>query len=162
MQESSDGRGIPRYHIYMTAKSTNPKYAAQDILSRRDHSEFELRQKMKKKGFFGDELEETVEWLKTKKLLNDELFAKKYIESIILTRAVGRRYLAFKLKEKRIGEEAIGAALDELLDEATERDLAQKATSSWKKSHSKHAADKTRLSRFLLSRGFSGSAMRAS
>lgn len=134
--------------------NTDPTYLAQDILSRRDNSEWELRQKLIKKGIYAAELEETIAWLKQKKYLNDEDFAKKYIQSILRTKAVGKRYLAHKLKEKHIHEETITATLQELVGEEVEKELAQKAAKSWQKSHPKYAQDKMRLSRFLASRGF--------
>ncbi|MBI3255968.1 MAG: regulatory protein RecX [Candidatus Andersenbacteria bacterium] len=134
--------------------NTDPKYLAQGILSRRDNSEWELRQKLAKKGIDSKNIEETIVWLKGKKYLNDEEFAKTYIESILRTKAVGRRYLAHKLKEKHINPETIDAALQELVGEEVEKELAQKAAKAWQKAHPKFAQDKMRLSRFLASRGF--------
>ncbi len=135
-------------------KNANPKYLAQDILSRRDHSEYELRQKLAKKGVYGSEVEETIEWLKTKKYLSDATTARHYIEGTLNSRAVGRRYIQHKLQQKRIANDIIKEALDDLVDKDKEQELARKAAASWKKAHPKHAQDKIRLSRFLLSRGF--------
>lgn len=146
---------ITHYDMVMAAISKDPKYIAQDILSRRDNSEWELRQKLAKKGVHSEEIEATIAWLKQKKYLNDEVFAQKYIESILRTKAVGKRYLAHKLKAKRIASEVINATLQELGGEEAEKALAQKAARAWQKSHPKHAQDKMRLSRFLASRGFS-------
>lgn len=138
----------------MKPKSTNPHWAAQDILSRRDNSEFEMRQKLARQGFQAEEIEETITWLKEKKLINDAVLARRYTESIIRTKAVGRRYVSYKLKEKRISDEAIQEALAELMSEEVQKELAQKATETWQKQHKKHAQDKNRLRRFLMSRGF--------
>lgn len=138
----------------MAFKFTDPKYLAQDILSRRDNSEWELRQKLTQKGIPQEEIETTIAWLKQKKYLNDEGFAKKYIQSILRTKAVGKRYLTHKLKEKHIHEETITTTLQELVGEEVEKKLAQKAAKSWQESHPKYAQDKMRLSRFLASRGF--------
>ena len=55
-------------------KSSNKRnvfYQAQAILSRRDHAEAEMRQKLNNKGFSGEEVQEAVDWLYEKKLLND-------------------------------------------------------------------------------------------
>lgn len=140
----------------MTPKPTNAKYLAQDILSRRDNSEYELRQKLGKKGVYGSELEETIAWLKAKKYLNDAATARHYIEGMLRTRAVGKRYLQHKLQQKRIAPDVIKEALNELLDETQEKALLKKAAAAWQRTHPKKADDKIRLSRFLLSRGFSG------
>lgn len=139
----------------MTPKPTNAKYLAQGILSRRDNSEYELRQKLGKKGIYGSELEETITWLKAKKYLNDAVTAQHYIEGALRTKAVGKRYLQHKLQQKRISSDVIKETLDKLMSQEKEKELAQKAAKSWKKAHPKHADDRTRLSRFLLSRGFS-------
>src|SRR3989344_989940 len=142
------GLRITHYDMVMAAISKDPKYIAQDILSRRDNSEWELRQKLAKKGIPGQEIEATITWLKQKKYLDDEVFAQKYIESILRTKAVGKRYLAHKLKAKRIASEVIDTTLQELVGEEVEKELAQKAAKSWQKSHPKYAQDKMRLSRF--------------
>ena len=138
------------------SQSTHPHYAAQDILSRRDHSEWELKEKLAKKKFSPAEIQETIHWLKGKKLINDQAFAKRYIEGVIHYKAVGPRYLAHKLKAKRINQVYIDAALQEVIGDDKEKALMAKAAAAWQKSHPKYAQDKARLSRFLLSRGFSG------
>lgn len=139
----------------MTIKSTDPKYLAQDILSRRDHSEWELRQKLKKKGMSGQGMEETIEWLKMKKYLSDEVFSRKYIESTLRTKAVGKRYLSFKLKEKHIAQNIVSQAVAELVSEETEKELLHQAATSWRRTHHSYKDEKIRLGRFLHSRGFS-------
>lgn len=145
----------------MTSKNANPHYAAQDILSRRNHSEFELRQKMVKKGFFREDIDETVGWLKSKKYLNDEKMARSFIEATLATKAVGPMYISFKLKQKKIASDIIQALLGEMVDKEKETELIQRAAASWRRSHPKHAQDKMRLARFLLSRGFSSSLLEA-
>src|SRR5690348_11419305 len=123
-------------------KKGDIKYQAQDILSRRDHSEFELRQKLAKKGFSAAAINEVITWLQTKKLVNDAAFARRYVESLIRSRAVGRRYLSHKLVEKRVNKEAAQAAITELITDEVEKDLAIRAAAAWQRQHAKYAADK--------------------
>jgi regulatory protein len=135
--------------------NTDPHYLAQDILSRRDHSQWELQEKLKKKGVSYPEIQETIVWLKAKKYLNDATFARNYIERTIRTHTVGKRYLAYKLKAKRVPSDIINTVLKEIVSEEIETELMKKAAQAWKKSHPKFAGDSMRLGRFLLSRGFS-------
>src|SRR5262245_44860713 len=100
-----------------TPHSANPRYIAQDILSRRDHSEWELKAKLAKKVLSQADIEATVDWLKTKKLINDHAFATKYITSIIRVKPVGPRYLSHKLQQKRVNRQIIDQVLHELLGE---------------------------------------------
>ena len=134
---------------------TNPIYQAQDILARRDHSEYEVRTKMARKGFEPQQIDEAVAWLKENKLLNDELFAQKFVRHTLLMKPVGPRYLIQKLQQKRVAAEAIEPAVYEEITDEREEELVQAAAEQWKRSHQRHADDRNRLQRFLISRGFS-------
>lgn len=140
-------------------KAKDIRYVAQDILSRRDNSEYEIKQKLLKKGFPLDEIEATIAWLKSKKYLSDILFAQRYVAQILRSKAVGKKYIAYKLEQKKIARSIIEEVLSEYVPDDVEKKLAKKAAANWKKVHARHAADKNRLTRFLLSRGFSGSAL---
>ena len=52
---------------------------ALDILSRREHSVLELKQKLKKKYDTEDDIEETISRLKKNNLLNDYRFSESYV-----------------------------------------------------------------------------------
>jgi SOS response regulatory protein OraA/RecX len=79
----------------------NPRYVAQDILSRRDHSEAEVYLKMKRKNFSSHQINETIQWLKTKHLINDATFAQKYIQSTLEFKSVGPLWFKQKLHQKK-------------------------------------------------------------
>ncbi|MEX0650382.1 MAG: regulatory protein RecX [Candidatus Andersenbacteria bacterium] len=138
-----------------TGKRTDPKWLAQDILSRRDHSEAEVRQKLSRKGFSSSAVQSAIEWLYSQKLLDDEAYTRRYVESILRTKTVGSRWMYTKLKQRGIGSQYINEALAQLLPADKEKELMREAAESWKRVHVKHAGDKIRLSRFLASRGFS-------
>ncbi len=144
----------------MPQKRTDPYYQAQDILSRRDHSEFEVRQKLKRKGFDGKAVSEVVQWLKEKKLLNDAVFAGRYVESIVRSKLVGSRWIQNKLREKRIGQTDIETALRHHLTDDQEQELCRQAAESWMRRKSS-VGDKAKLFRFLSSRGFSMKAIQS-
>lgn len=138
----------------MKGKRQNPLYQAQAILSRRDHSEEEVRLKMKRKGFTQGQIDRAVEWLYAHKLLDDHLFARRYIESTIMLKPVGRRWLSMKLRKRGVPKSVIGESLDALLSGRKEEVLLKQAVASWKRSHPKNKDDAQPLGRFLLSRGF--------
>ncbi len=144
-----------------TNKRANPIYQAQDILSRRDHSEFEVRTKLKRKKFSPQEIDRAINWLYGNKLLNDAAFTQRYIDSILLGKPVGPRWLTQKLREKRIDSSIIEDALAETFAEGKEEELARDAATRWRRSHPSKASDKQKLQNFLISRGFSFDAVGA-
>lgn len=136
-------------------KRTDPIYQAQDILSRRDHAEFEVRQKLKRKGFTPAQVEEAVAWLYTHRLLDDRAFARRFVESTLLMKPVGPRYLQFKLKQKGVASSIIDEAISAALAERSEAEILQEAIEKWRRSHPRYQHDRERLTRYLVARGFS-------
>jgi regulatory protein len=134
------------------------RYEAQAILSRRDHSEAEVRQKLTKKGFGSSDIAEVIVWLKEKKYVNDAKFARAYAESILRQKAVGPKWLAMKLKEKKIASDIIQEEVQRVFA-GKEGEIAKRAAEKWKRMRPARAEDRQALMRFLLSRGFSGSAI---
>lgn len=141
--------------IHMTSKRTNSIYQAQDILSRRDHSEFEVRTKLKRKRFGPTEVERAIKWLYEQKLLDDAAFTKRYIDSMLLGKPVGPRWLQQKLFAKGVDSSIIEDALTQTFTAGKEAELAQDAAERWRRSHPSKADDKQKLQNFLISRGFS-------
>lgn len=141
-------------------KRTDPFYQAQDILSRRDHTEFELRAKLKKKGFGPDTINSTIAWLQGKRLLNDQKLTERYIINTLQTKPVGPRWIAQKLRQKGIAPAVIEESLGAYLSLDRQKELARQAANSWRRQRSQYKDDKQRLQRFLLSRGFSFEAIR--
>lgn len=139
--------------VGMRPQHKNPRYLAQDILSRRDHSEAEMRQKMAKKKVPPADIDDTITWLKTKKYLNDARFAATYIETMVNLKPVGPRWLEAKLRQKGVKLDTIQQALDKSY--SSEKDLAQQAADRWRRSHPAKAGDNQKLARHLAARGFS-------
>lgn len=135
-------------------KRTNPYYVAQDILSRRDHSEFELRTKMRRKHFNPDQINDVVAKLKKLNLVNDEKFTVMFVANTLLFKAVGPKYLSYKLKQKGITSSLIEAALAEAFPPGREAELAHQVATRWRRTHVP-SPDKQNLTRHLISHGFS-------
>jgi regulatory protein len=132
----------------------SPKEIAIDILSRRDNSIYEMRMKLKKKEIAQEGIDETIDWLIGKRLLNNKTFAQKRAESIFRTKLVGPRFIYAKLQQAKVASHIIDEALDNLATSAEWDERARKAIEQWKKVHPKHADDKIRQMRFLAARGF--------
>lgn len=135
---------------------SNPIYVAQDILSRRDHSEAEVRKKLQHKGFTSADIQKAIDWLYTKKLLDDQRYMETYVTSVINRKAVGPMYLIAKLRERGIAGDVAKAFVRDHVSRDQEKELLQQAAESWMRTHQKHADDKVRLMRHLASRGFPG------
>jgi len=166
-------------------KSENSNYVAQAILSRREHSIFEVKSKLRRKGFTPEQINETIAWLQEHKFLDDKKFAHMYVNNVLRFKPVGPHWLRAKLKQKGVGDSIIeGAIKDAFLhpggvDEvdssgvapagrslgegwkhgsssvSREEELIRQAADHWKRTHSKYKDDRQRLYRFLASRGFS-------
>jgi regulatory protein len=133
---------------------TTPKGIAIDILSRRDNSIREMKQKLKKKGISEEEIEDTIEWLKQKRLLDDRVFAQKKAESIFRIKLCGPKYIESKLRGAGIASEIIDEVIHEIASQEEWEGRARKAVEQWKKIHPKYGDDRVRKMRFLVSRGF--------
>ncbi len=136
-------------------KSEDAFYQAQAILARRDHSEHEVRTKLTRKGFASERIDDVIGKLKRLKLIDDEKFAAMYVANTLRLKNVGPRWLVHKLKEKRIAPDFIEPAVYSVVDEVKEEELARAAAEAWRRSHPARDGDRDRLTRFLLSRGFS-------
>lgn len=135
-------------------KRDNPIYQVQAILSRRDHSVSEVRRKLKAKWFSPEQIDEAITWAQEQQLLDDESFAQKYIESVMRSKAVGRRWLQHKLREKGVSAGVVEQTLAQSYPPELEQAKVGEATQSWRRQHPGKAGDRDKLMRFLLSRGF--------
>lgn len=87
---------------------------ALNILSRRDHSEVEVRRRLSAKGFLPEIIDEVIAGLREAGYLNDRRFARVYAESAIRNgRGFGFR-LRLDLSRRGIDEELIADTMDEV------------------------------------------------
>lgn len=76
------------------------------LLARREHSEFELRQKLTTREFADDDIELAIERLLAKDYLSDERFAQSTCR-YRMNRGYGWRYIANELKQKGVSSTII-------------------------------------------------------
>lgn len=128
-------------------------HAAIRLLSRREHSVKELRQKLLTKSFEPEEITPVIEFL----LDNDYVSNIRFAESVIrnkISRGYGWQHIQQELKHKGVSQEIYGAVLAE-----QEVDWYLQAELAYQKKYGDTAAedakDKAKRLRFLQYRGYS-------
>jgi len=128
-----------------------------NLLVKKDYSSFQLQQKAKQKGYSDLEIEAEIEWLKSKKFLDE----KRLVENILLfyQGQKGLIWIKQKLQTLKISNDLIEETLTELdLDFSPSQSLKKQIENkyhfsfqSWQKLDFKI---KSKVYRFLASRGF--------
>lgn len=130
-------------------------------LSRRAHTAFELRQKLKKRPGVTSALEDQVlRRLEELKLIDDEAYLRTAIELAIRIKPQGRFSLANRLRQKGIPMEQTETTWRKM--ELDEKALAQEALNRAHKRFNRVPPEKLyqRQVQFLASRGFSPEVVR--
>jgi regulatory protein len=132
---------------------------ALDLLSRRDHSEFELIQKLKRRGCSIEEIQAAIERLKENGVLSGKRYSQSRARSL-LNRGYGSRYISAALRQKRA--ELPASELNQLQEDMglSDEDQAKKILEKKLRSLKKTPVDKAekqkvraRLLSFLVRRG---------
>lgn len=123
------------------------------LISHRPRTEQEIRQKLTEKQYTTDQIDMTVVKLKESSLVQDETFARMWVENRNLLHPRSRRLINYELRRKGIAEELIDTVLQgseedsELAFQAAHR-YAQRLTGlDW-------MTFRKKLSAFLARRGF--------
>ena len=136
----------------------SPLALALNLLSRRDHSEAELRRKLSPKGFSAEALDETMTRLKDAGYLDDKRFAQCFAEAAIRN---GRGYgfrLRLELSRRGIPDEVVEetlAALDAEYDEITTLSELMARKFEGFDPHQAEERQKRRVISYFQRRGFS-------
>ncbi|MFH1194070.1 MAG: regulatory protein RecX [bacterium] len=140
----------------------NEKFAIREtsfrLLSRRIHSEKELKQKLSRKYFHKQIIDETIESLKQGQYLDDKDFAEKFTEEKIRRKKLGLDKIKSQLILKGISGEIIKECISshqstELLKENA-LNLAAKKIQSLQKRNVETKKIKQRLYSYLASKGY--------
>lgn len=94
----------------MTAQSITAR--AVNLLSRREHSQLELRTKLRKAEFELNEINDTIEKLAKADIQSDDRFAENYLR-YRSQRGFGSVKIRLELQERGVGSHIINAALDQ-------------------------------------------------
>ena len=129
--------------------------SAFDLLSRRIHTEHELRTKLKKK-FWNSNINIVIEECRGLNLLNDDYFAECYIQELI-SKGKGKFQIISSLKRKGISKDISDKYIAQLINADDELERAKNIAQRKMRSYRNEPADKVKekLMRHLLSKGYS-------
>jgi regulatory protein len=94
------------------------------LLGYRARSEWEVRDRLRRREYEEAVIDQVVERLCAVGLIDDAVFVEDYVRSHTAARPIGRTRLRWELKRKGVEEETIERALSRALSGAAERALA--------------------------------------
>jgi regulatory protein len=124
-----------------------------DLLARREHSAHELRQKLEKREFDGDEIALALEVLQQNNLQSDTRFTESYVNHRI-NAGLGPVKIVYELRQRGVDSVLIDKHMSTLLkdwDKLLERQRIKKYGQEIPTDY----AEKMKQARFLQNRGFS-------
>ena len=126
------------------------------LLSYRDRSEQEFRKRLLDRAYKREVVEEVIELFKRENLINDRLFAEKWIEHILSSRPMGAMRIRHELRAKFVDEQVVDDVVAGMIDSEKELSLAQAAADKKMRALKGYTDEKVRnrLLRHLKSRGF--------
>lgn len=125
-------------------------YRVLDLISRRPRSRWEIADYLKRKSYEPEEIEYVLNQLYEKGYINDEDFARRWVENRRLLRATSKRRLTLELKQKRIEDQIIDKVLSE--DITNEQEILVELID--KKRKQTRYQDKQKLIQYLIRQGF--------
>ena len=142
--------------IIWSADREKLKEKAFRLLSIRPRSQKELKDKLRQKGAQAKLIEEVLQELKEKDLIDDDKFAQSWVQSRMANRPMGKFLLRRELLSKGIKKETVEQVLQDNYQKEDELELAKNLLE--KKSRRYKNLDelkaKKRMADFLLRRGF--------
>lgn len=146
--------------------------AALRLLGHRARSAAELRDRLRRKGYAAELIDDCIAELRQKGYVDDAAFAESFVRDRVRLRPKGRRRLLQELRGKGVDEAAARSAVDEVFGAASlsESALALRAARAWARRHVGGRAGaperearlglRRRLYAHLQRRGFDGDAIR--
>ena len=129
---------------------------AVDLLARRAHFTAQLRDKLARRGYPPEEVDEALVRLARHGYLDDRTAARDFAAARLAREPLGRRRLAADLSRRGAPEEVVSEVLDELLPD-DDRAAAREAAATWLSR--RRNPNKPALARYLERRGFSPAAI---
>lgn len=121
----------------------------------RPRSEKEIRDYFRRKKIHESMHEELLEKLKHFELLDDEKFAKWWVDQRIQFKSKSKRVIQMELRQKGISKEIIDSVLEEtpMDEEKMAKELLEKKAYKWKNLEPR--ARRQKISQYLAGKGFS-------
>jgi len=134
------------------------KQKAFRLLGRRQHSAYELKFKLKQKGYKNELIDNVIDQLLESNYLNDYDFAKSFAEENIKNKLWGKRKIEAELIKKGINREIISRIINEKFSDHDDIDnaleLGKKKYKSLIGRNTDNDKIQTKLYSYLLSRGY--------
>lgn len=132
------------------------KDQAMRYLEIRPHSRLELVRKMRGKGYRYPVINRALDELEKIDLINDEQFARAFIQNELRLRPVSRALLSKKLAQRGVDRELADGLITELFPEDREREIVEQLAEKFLRTHTRWSGKKLRekLVRFLQGKGF--------
>lgn len=145
---------ISRYAIdyLFRVPGLSAKSVAVRLLSRREHSAFEIRDKLAKRDFENNEIEQAIVELQQGGWLSDERFAEAYIR-MRQQKGFGPIRISIELNERGVKENIVDAYLHQH-DDSWRQTLEQQYRKKYRNKAIEDYNDKAKRIRFLQYRGF--------
>lgn len=125
-------------------------YRVLDLIARRPRSGGEIRDYLRLKKYSEEEIEKTLNTLSDKGYIDDEDFARRWVDSRRLLKPISNRKLRLELMQKKVDSEIIQRILEE--NETDEVETIKKLIA--KKQRQTRYQDKQKLMQFLIRQGF--------
>ncbi len=122
-----------------------------ELLSRREHSSFELTNKLKQRKFSQSEIDKTLTYLREKNYLNDKRFTESFILSRLRKKPEGMAMILQRLLQKGISYSVSQEIYNNIIDEETKNSIIQKA---YEKSVVKCNGNQEKLINYMQRLGF--------
>ena len=132
---------------------SNIRNKAMDLLARREHSEQELRQKLKTREYDADAIDEVLQALKEDRLQSDERFTESYVNHRF-NAGVGPLKIRYELRQKGVFDGLVDVFLEPLSDQWDELMTRQRIRKFGAPIPDDYA-ERMKQARFLQNRGFS-------
>jgi regulatory protein len=121
-----------------------------NLLSYRLRSEWELRDYLRRKKAPEEHVDKILNKLSINGYVNDEQFAKRWVENRRLMKATSRRKLMMELKQKRIPNEIIDKVLADDKDQVNEREVLKELIEKKRQRY----PDQLKLMQYLARQGY--------
>ena len=126
---------------------------AMDLLARREHSRHQLQEKLRQRGFEGEEIDIALNRLVSEKLLDDERFAESYINQRI-QKGYGPLRIRHELGEKGVDGEIINRRMESVDREWADL-MREQRLRRFGADIPEDYRERMKQARFLQNRGFS-------
>lgn len=138
-------------HILREENKKQTFNKALDLIAYRDHSSKEIKDKLTRKGYDNDSIEEALNKLDEYNFINDEKYAINYSNYSLKNKKNGKNKIIYELKQKGIPSHILNSLeFDEEKEYEVAKDLCYKKLNTLRDDERK----REKLYRYLSSKGF--------